>query len=269
MNGRILGASLLTILILVSAPLVLGSTALFGQIGALLFVLLLVFSTLLLSTQKGDLRQLLVKVIEALEEEGERGEREIQEELWQVAQVSRSEGLLALDAYREKIETPLLRKAARAMVEGVEAAELRVILDQYAKRVTYEAARSPRVLERASTIAASVGIIGAVLGMLQVAGGLGLGSDFSDDLLSGSLLFAFSCLWFGMILSQLIFQAFSEQLKGIAEREIRQTQLVREVSLAMIQGESLKAIEEKLQVIFEEKDREKDKEKEREKEALV
>lgn len=88
--------------------------------------------------------------------------------LVQYAQKARREGIVSLDADLAAIEDPFLKKSLMLAVDGTEPDELRKIMElELDNQAEYEE-QVPQVFEAAGGFAPTIGIIGAVLGLIQV-----------------------------------------------------------------------------------------------------
>jgi chemotaxis protein MotA len=88
--------------------------------------------------------------------------------LVQYAQNARREGIVSLDAALSQIEDSFLRKCLMLAVDGTEPEELRKIMElELDNQAEYEE-QVPQVFESAGGFAPTIGIIGAVLGLMQV-----------------------------------------------------------------------------------------------------
>jgi chemotaxis protein MotA len=90
------------------------------------------------------------------------------EDLMRYAMRARRNGLVSLDAELEFIEDPFLRKTMTLAVDGARSPELR---EAMAVEMDLEADREdliPKVFEAAGGFAPTIGILGAVIGLIQV-----------------------------------------------------------------------------------------------------
>src|SRR5258708_17310295 len=84
------------------------------------------------------------------------------------AKKARRSGVVSLDAELPKIEEPFLKKSLMLAVDGTEPEELRKIMElELDNQAEYEE-QVPQVFESAGGFAPTIGIIGAVLGLIQV-----------------------------------------------------------------------------------------------------
>lgn len=90
------------------------------------------------------------------------------EELIAFATRARRNGLLSLDTDLEKIEDQFLRKAMTLAVDGVHPPELRQRMDLEMDTALDKEDLIPKVFESAGGFAPTIGILGAVIGLIQV-----------------------------------------------------------------------------------------------------
>jgi flagellar motor component MotA len=78
------------------------------------------------------------------------------------------EGIVALDRELEKVRDPFLKKSLMLAIDGTEPQELRKIMELEMDNQAEHEERLPQVFESAGGYAPTIGIIGAVLGLIQV-----------------------------------------------------------------------------------------------------
>jgi chemotaxis protein MotA len=88
--------------------------------------------------------------------------------LLRYAYKARKEGLLSLDAELAKIKDPFLKESLMLAVDGVSADDLRKMMELQLDYQGEKDERIPKVFDAAGGFAPTIGIIGAVLGLIQV-----------------------------------------------------------------------------------------------------
>jgi chemotaxis protein MotA len=161
--------------------------------------------------------------------------------LVQLAGKARREGLISLEKDAQQIEDPFLRKALGLAVDGVEAAALRETMEIELQNREEIAERPAKVYEAAGGYAPTVGILGAVLGLIHVMENL---SDPSK--LGAGIAVAFVATVYGVGAANLVFLPIAGKLKSQAREEIQQHELCLEGVVAIASGENPQLIEEKL-----------------------
>lgn len=157
------------------------------------------------------------------------------------AQRARREGIVALDSELPEIEDPFLRRALMMAVDGTEPQELRKIMElELDNHAEYEE-QVPQVFESAGGFAPTVGIIGAVLGLIQVMQHL----DKIDEVGRG-IAVAFVATIYGVASANLLYLPIAGKMK----LRIREEQILREMTLegvaSILEGMNPRMLETKL-----------------------
>jgi chemotaxis protein MotA len=157
------------------------------------------------------------------------------------AQKARREGLVSLDAELEGIADPFLKKTLMLAVDGTEPQELRKIMElELDNQAEYEE-QVPQVFESAGGFAPTIGIIGAVLGLIQVMQHL----DKIDEVGKG-IAVAFVATIYGVGSANLLYLPVAGKMKA----RIRQEQITREMTLegvtSILEGMNPHTLETKL-----------------------
>jgi chemotaxis protein MotA len=161
--------------------------------------------------------------------------------LVEFAQKARKEGIVSLDAELPNIEDPFLRKTLMLAVDGTEPQELRKIMElELDNQAEYEE-QVPQVFESAGGFAPTVGIIGAVLGLIQVMQHL----DKIDEVGRG-IAVAFVATIYGVGSANLLYLPVAGKMK----LRIRDEQITREMTLegvaSILEGMNPRMLETKL-----------------------
>ncbi len=163
------------------------------------------------------------------------------EQIVRLAMQARRQGLVSLDPELKKIEDPFFRKALMLAIDGIHVRELREIMELEMIRLEEEEERPARVWEAAGGFAPTVGILGAVLGLIQVMERL----DNIGEVGRG-IAVAFVATLYGVGMANLLFLPLAGKLRLRA----REAQLLRETTLegviSMVEGTSPRALREKL-----------------------
>jgi chemotaxis protein MotA len=156
---------------------------------------------------------------------------------------ARREGLVSIEAEAERVSEPFLRRALGLAVDGAEARTLRATLELEIDRVEEEREQSARVLEAAGGYSPTVGILGAVLGLIHVMENL---SDPSK--LGAGIAVAFVATIYGVALANLVYLPVAGKLKIRAREQVLAMEVVLEGVATMVEGESPRALEDKLSI---------------------
>jgi chemotaxis protein MotA len=138
------------------------------------------------------------------------------------ASQARRAGILSLDAELEKIKDPFLHRSVMLAVDGTEPQELRHMMEMELDRLAEQDDNVPAVFESAGGFSPTVGIIGAVLGLIQVMQHLQ-----NIDEVGRGIAVAFVATIYGVGAANLFFLPAAGKLKI----RLRQQQMVREMTL--------------------------------------
>jgi chemotaxis protein MotA len=167
----------------------------------------------------------VVSAIRRLEQvffEPKRVSHDLVQELVKYANQARRHGIVSLDAELENIQDPILKKSLMLAVDGIEPQDLRKMMElELDNRAEYEE-KIPQVFESAGGFAPTIGIIGAVLGLIQVMQHL----DKIDEVGRG-IAVAFVATIYGVAAANLVFLPAAGKLRI----RVREEQIVREMTL--------------------------------------
>jgi chemotaxis protein MotA len=138
------------------------------------------------------------------------------------ANQARREGLISLDKEIATIRDPFLRRAVMLAVDGTESQELRKIMELELDNKEEQEEKIPQLFESAGGFSPTIGIIGAVLGLIQVMQHL----DKIDEVGRG-IAVAFVATIYGVGAANLFFLPVAGKLKI----RIREEQIIREMTL--------------------------------------
>jgi chemotaxis protein MotA len=158
------------------------------------------------------------------------------------SQVARKEGLLALEGQIPTLRDPFARKGLQLLVDGAEPDRLREVM--IVDITTYEANMrlSARIWESAGGYAPTVGILGAVLGLIHVMENL---SDPSK--LGQGIAVAFVATIYGVGSANLIFIPVAKKLLGHVARLITAREMFVDGLVGIANGDNPRIIESRLQ----------------------
>jgi len=158
------------------------------------------------------------------------------------AHISRKEGLLVLEAQMFSIKDPLIKKGLQLLVDGSPPEKLREALEIDIAALEAHQRQSARVWEAAGGYAPTIGILGAVLGLIHVM------ENLSDpDLLGSGIAVAFVATIYGVGLANLVFLPIANKLKSIINEQSVLQEMIVDGFVAIANGENPRLIENRLQ----------------------
>src|ERR1041384_7110966 len=158
-----------------------------------------------------------------------------------LANVSRKQGLLALEGKLKDIHDPFFRKGVQLIVDGTDPKAVHAILEIDVECQEEEGLKAAKVWEAAGGYAPTIGIIGAVLGLIHVMENL---ADPSK--LGSGIAVAFVATVYGVGSANLIFLPFANKLKVKHRGSITAKEMMLEGVIGIMEGVNPKIIEEKL-----------------------
>ncbi|HTP52421.1 MAG TPA: flagellar motor protein [Anaeromyxobacteraceae bacterium] len=157
------------------------------------------------------------------------------------ASVARRDGVLALESRLPEIDDPFLRKALQFAVDGVDAEVSRSSLEAAIDAEFQEQSVAAKVWESMGGFAPTIGILGAVLGLIHVMENL---NDPSK--LGGGIATAFVATVYGVGSANLLFLPFANKLKRKLALEKERKTVIAEGVLSIQEGLNPRVLEEKL-----------------------
>jgi chemotaxis protein MotA len=166
------------------------------------------------------------------------------------ASKARREGLLGLEEDITAIEDPFLKKGLQMVVDGTDVEMIREILETDTSYMATRHKIGSDIMTAAGGFAPTLGIIGAVAGLIHA---LGTVSDASK--LTEAIAVAFTATFYGIGFANLIFLPLAGKLtmRSKADVFIRELQIVG--VLAISAGDNPRIVEEKMKAFMSPKDR--------------
>ncbi|WP_397449059.1 flagellar motor protein [Pseudomonas sp. NA-150] len=159
---------------------------------------------------------------------------------------ARKEGLLGLESVADAEADTYARKGLQLLVDGAEPEAIRSILEvDFITQETRDI-QAAKVFEAMGGYAPTIGIIGAVMGLIHVMGNL---ADPSQ--LGNGIAVAFVATIYGVASANLILLPIANKLKAVAMRQSRYREMLLEGILSIAEGENPRSIELKLQGFME------------------
>ena len=157
------------------------------------------------------------------------------------ANKARRSGVVSLDADLKAVTEPFLRQALTLAVDGTEPTELRKIMDMTMDTQAESEERLPAVFESAGGFSPTIGILGAVLGLIQVMQRL----DHIDEVGKG-IAVAFVATIYGVGAANLFFLPSAGKLRIRIREEQQRREMMLEGVVSILEGINPRMLEVKL-----------------------
>ena len=155
---------------------------------------------------------------------------------------ARKEGLLGLEGMADTEPDSYSRKGLQLLVDGVEPETIRSVLEVDYMTQESRDIEAAKVFESMGGYAPTIGIIGAVMGLIHVMGNLA-----DPGQLGSGIVVAFVATIYDVASANLVLLPIASKLKAIAMRQSLYREMLLEGILSIAEGENPRSIELKLQ----------------------
>lgn len=155
--------------------------------------------------------------------------------------ISRREGLLALETYINQQKDPFIKKGLQLLVDGADPERLRELLEVEIGTFEEEMKLSAKIWESAGGYSPTIGILGAVMGLIHVM------ENLSDPgKLGAGIATAFVATIYGVGLANLVYLPVASKLKYHIGRMVVVKEMVVDGLVGIAVGDNPRIIESRL-----------------------
>jgi len=175
-------------------------------------------------------------------------EVDIINELAELSEKARKDGLLSLEQDAQTNSNDLIKKGLSLVVDGIEIEVIKDILqrESYLHESVFES--GAKIFEAAGGFSPTMGVLGTVMGMVSILKNL-----TNPEELGPMISVAFVATLYGVLFANLFWLAFANKIKVKAARETMISDLIIEGLLSIQAGENPRIIKEKLNLTLLEK----------------
>lgn len=155
--------------------------------------------------------------------------------------LARKEGLLGLEAVVDREKDSFARKGLQLLVDGNEPEVIRESLEVELNTIEHNEMQAAKVYEAMGGYSPTIGIIGAVVGLIQVMQNLA-----NPELLGAGIATAFVATIYGVGFANLLFLPIANKLKLQAYALVQAKEMMLEGITSIAEGENPRNIELKL-----------------------
>jgi len=155
---------------------------------------------------------------------------------------ARKQGLLGLESHIEREPDEFVKKALQLVVDGSEPDSISAVMYVELNMREHADTNAAKVFEGMGVYSPTLGIIGAVLGLMAVLQNLA-----DPTKLGHGIAAAFTATVYGIGLANLLFLPMASKLKTIIQRQTQFREMVIDGMICIAQGENPRSIEAKLQ----------------------
>jgi len=158
------------------------------------------------------------------------------------SQIARKQGLLGLETQMDRERDDFIRKGLQLVVDGSEPDAIRTTMEVDLNGREAADLRAAKVFEGMGVYAPTLGIIGAVLGLMAVM------QNLADPAkLGAGIAAAFTATVYGIGLANLFLLPIASKLKTTVQAQSQLREMIIEGMVAIAQGDNPRAIESRLQ----------------------
>ncbi len=212
-----------------------------AQITAAMIVLGGTIGAVLVTTPTAVLRRAAKKLSVVFFETAQSPE-EVIEEIIQYATKARKGGIVSLEQDAHAVADPFLRKAINLAIDGMDLKDLRKMMELEIGLEEHHAEAEAKVYEAAGGYAPTIGIIGAVLGLIQVMKHL----ENIEEVGKG-IAVAFVATVYGVGAANLFFLPAGNKIRARAHEALRIREMMLEGVAGIVEGLNPKLIRSKLE----------------------
>ena len=224
--------------LIVTALVLTGSLSAFYNIPAILLVFLGTFAVTMISFKLNELARSLSECIELLAPRSVKNSHAC-ENILHLARYSKENGILALEKINNSISGErFLRRTISLIIEGTNAETLEKILTQEMQEISQSRRTSVDVLRRLAEVAPSMGLIGTLIGLIQLLGNLNSPAEIGP-----AMAIALLTTFYGAVLAYMVFAPLAAKLEINISEESAINKTYRDGAIAITKQEHLHILE--------------------------
>lgn len=166
------------------------------------------------------------------------------------ATIARKEGLLALEVKVAEVDDEFLRNGLSMAVDGQSAEFIRDVMTEEIEAMEERHLSGASIFSQAGTYAPTLGVLGAVVGLIAALSHM----DNTDEL-GKAISAAFVATLLGIFTGYVLWHPFANKLKRKSKQEVKIREVMIEGVLSVLEGQSPRAIEQKLSTYLSSNDR--------------
>ena len=175
------------------------------------------------------------------------------DQLVELAQIARKNGLLALEERANEQKDPFFKQAIMLIVDANDPDKVRSILENDIECMSARHEDAAGMYDKASSIAPAFGMVGTLVGLINMLKGMDLSSSSSS--LGSDMGTALITTLYGCILAHMIFGPIATLLRNRDEQEVLCKMIIIEGIMSIQSGENPKFLKERLLTYMGQKER--------------
>ena len=178
------------------------------------------------------------------------------DQLVELAQIARKNGLLSLEEKANEQSDPFFKQAIMLIVDANDQDKVRGILENDIECMSARHEDAAAMYDKASSVAPAFGMVGTLVGLINMLKSMNLSGDGGADSLGTSMGTALITTLYGCLLAHVVFGPVAQLLRGRDSEEVLCKQIIVEGVMAIQAGENPKSLRERLLTYMSQKQRE-------------
>ena len=174
------------------------------------------------------------------------------EKLVELDQVARKNGLLSLEEQASELEDPFFKRSVLLIVDAIDEEKARWLLEDEVAAMESRHEEAAGMYDKASAFAPAFGMIGTLVGLINMLREMNLDEGASSDL-GVNMGIALLTTFYGCILANLIFMPIAKKLRIRNDEEVLYRQIIIEGVLGIHAGDNPKILHERLSAYLEQR----------------
>ena len=171
-------------------------------------------------------------------------------EMVDYCKTARMKGILALEESANACPDPFMKAALMLIVDANDSDKVQSMLDDSINFICERHENNYALWAKASGVAPALGMIGTLVGLINMLAGLDPSDPNSAATLGQGMSTALVTTFYGCILAHLIFTPIGNLCKYNHNQEVLCLQIIEEGTLAIISGANPRYVEEKLRMML-------------------
>ncbi len=178
------------------------------------------------------------------------------DQLVELAQVARKNGLLALEEKANAQDDPFFKQAIMLIVDANDADKVRGILNNDIECMSARHDGVAGMYERGSSVAPAFGMVGTLVGLINMLKNMNLSGEGGSSSIGSDMGTALITTLYGCVLAHMIFNPIASNLRTRDEEEVLCKMIIVEGIMSIQSGENPKSLREKLLTFVDQNKRE-------------
>ncbi|MCI9555799.1 MAG: motility protein A [Lawsonibacter sp.] len=177
------------------------------------------------------------------------------EQLVELAQVARKNGLLALEEMGNQQTDPFFKQCIMLVVDNNDADQVREIMMNDIEQSSARHEDAAGMYDKASAVAPAFGMVGTLVGLINMLKGMDVSSGDGASSIGTSMGTALITTLYGCVLAHMIFSPIASNLRARDEEEVLCKLIIVEGIMSIQSGANPKFLREKLMTFLSQKQR--------------